>query len=96
MAVDKIRPGKNAEPVNPLTLKPARQIGDVLGKVLDLVDEAARFIGFDEGGDSWLLQRGAQFFEVLGTSQEREFAVVTHSHGEMGLTDLAVQPILAL
>jgi len=45
----------------------ARQRIDVLGELLDLVDQAAGLVWFDEFGNTWLLQRGPQLVDLRRT-----------------------------
>lgn len=52
-----------------------RQRIDVLGELLDLVDQATGLLRFDEFGHTWLLQRGAQFVDMRHAGQERKFSM---------------------
>ena len=45
-------------------------------QLLQLVDQAAGFIGLDALGDPWLLQRGSQLVEMLRAGQEREVSLL--------------------
>ena len=45
-------------------------------QILQLVDQAAGFIGLDALGDSWLLQRGSQLVEMLRAGREREVSLL--------------------
>lgn len=47
---------------------------DVLGELSNLTDQPTCLIGFDEIGDSRVLQRGTQLVKVLRAGQESEFA----------------------
>jgi len=87
----------------------ARQRIDVLGELLDLVDQAAGLVWFDEFGHTWLLQRGPQLVDMRRAGQERKFSVqpgVDDSggpagwgdqggHDDVGIEDHAHQALLA-
>ena len=52
----------------------ARQRIDILGELLDLVDQPAGLVGLDQLGDPGLVQRGPQLVELCVAGQQREFA----------------------
>ena len=53
----------------------ARQGRDILGELLDLVDQSPGLVWSDKFGQARLLQRGAQFVTLRGACQERKFSV---------------------
>jgi hypothetical protein len=52
----------------------ARQGADGLGKVLQIVDQAASLVGLDARGDRGLVQRGLQLVKLLCADQEPEMS----------------------
>ena len=55
--------------------KDRTRLGVILGELLDLIDQVACLVWFDEFGHSRLLQRGAQLVNMCRTSQECKFSV---------------------